>query len=289
MPQLYARVFLQILDSSLAEDYQTRHVFEDMLKLVNQDGVVDMTHQAIARRTNVPLEIIKNSILKLESPDPHSRDQEHEGRRLIRLDEHRDWGWRILNWQKYEMIRVNNDMREWNTARMAHYRDNRDKKKAPPEPPKESNSTPTPTPTPECNPTCRLPVVLPDDKHVVLPVVLQYQKIYNQKVQDPEPKELLKMIQTFWDAYPKKKNKVDTEIAFSQVKAHLFLPEILRSLEWQSKTKEWTEENGKWIPMPARYLRDMLWKDEPVKINGHPTKQFQPPRATQPIDYTKGF
>lgn len=247
MPQLYARIFLQILDSSLAEDYQTRHIFEDLLKLVNQDGVVDMTHQAIARRTNIPLEIVKSSILKLESPDPHSRDQEHEGRRIIRLDEHRDWGWRILNWQKYEMIRANNDMREWNAIRMANYRS---KKKGPPSPPKENPSTPSPTPSPERNPTSRLPVVL--------------QKADPENIPIPCPKEILQMIEVFWSAYPKKRNRVDTEHAFSEVKAWLFLPDILKAIEWQKKDEAWTRQGGQYIPMPASYLRDMRWLDQPT-------------------------
>lgn len=159
MPQLYARIFLQILDSSLAEDYQTRHVFEDLLKLCNQDGVVDMTREAISRRTNIPLEIVNRAIEKLEGPDPHSRDPEDSGRRLVRLDDHRDWGWRIVNHQKYESIRVNNDMREWNATRMAHYRSN--KKKRPSTLPKES----TP-PSPEGNPT--------SSEHVVLHVAHNY-------------------------------------------------------------------------------------------------------------------
>ena len=50
---LYARVFVKILDSSIAENWQARHVFEDMLKLAD-DGVLDVTRQALARRTNVP-------------------------------------------------------------------------------------------------------------------------------------------------------------------------------------------------------------------------------------------
>lgn len=131
MSQLYARVFLQILDSSLAEDYQTRHIFEDILKLVNRDGVCDMTRQAIARRTNIPLEVVNSAIEKLESPDPHSRDSDHDGRRLVRLDDHRDWGWRVVNWLRYDAIRTSIEQREHNANRMARYRAS---KRQPPSP-----------------------------------------------------------------------------------------------------------------------------------------------------------
>lgn len=112
MPGLYARVFLQILDSSIAEDFELRHVFEDFLKLVNRHGIVDVTREAMARRINLPLEQLNAAIEKLEKPDPSSRDQEFEGRRIERLDAHRDWGWKILNWEKYDSIRDRFDVAE---------------------------------------------------------------------------------------------------------------------------------------------------------------------------------
>lgn len=111
MTSLYARVFVQILDSSIAEDFTVRHVFEDLLKLCDhKTGIVDMTRQALARRLNVPPEILDDAISKLEAPDPNSRDEEYEGRRIERLDEHRDWGWKILNWTKYESVRTKADV-----------------------------------------------------------------------------------------------------------------------------------------------------------------------------------
>ena len=106
MSQLFSRVFLQILDSSIAEDYHVRYTFEDFLKLADyRTGVVDMTREAMSRRLNVPMDELNRNIAILEAPDPKSRNQKDEGRRLRRLDEHRDWGWQILNWNEYEAIR----------------------------------------------------------------------------------------------------------------------------------------------------------------------------------------
>jgi len=106
MSQLYARVFVQILDSSISEDFTCRHVFEDLLKLCDyRSGVVDVTREALSRRLNIPLEILEKAINKLESPDSKSRDQDFGGRRIIRLDDHRNWGWRIANWEKYDKIK----------------------------------------------------------------------------------------------------------------------------------------------------------------------------------------
>jgi hypothetical protein len=111
MSQLYSRVFLQILDSSIAEDFTVRHVFEDFLKLCDhKTGILDMTRQALSRRLNVPAETLDRAINILEEPDKNSRDMEFDGCRIERLDTHRDWGWRILNWAKYESIRTRADV-----------------------------------------------------------------------------------------------------------------------------------------------------------------------------------
>jgi len=120
---MFAKIFAQIFDSSLAEDWQTRHVFEDLLKLCDQNGVVDMTHEAIARRTNVPLEIIKHGITELEKPDTRSRNPANEGRRLVRLDEHRDWGWYVTNYAHYRQIASEDQRREKTLARVQRHRE----------------------------------------------------------------------------------------------------------------------------------------------------------------------
>lgn len=119
---MFAKVFDQIFDSSIAENYKVRFVFEDMLKLANIDGVVDMTHEAIARRTNVPLALVKHGIEELEKADPRSRNAEHEGRRLVRLDEHRDWGWLIVNYQHYRELASEEQRREKTRERVARFR-----------------------------------------------------------------------------------------------------------------------------------------------------------------------
>lgn len=98
---MYAKIFTQIFDSSIANDYQVRHVFEDLLKLSNVDGVVDMTIEAVSRRTNVPLEIVQRGIAELMKPDDQSRTHDHQGRRLLPLDPDRSWGWIIVNYQYY--------------------------------------------------------------------------------------------------------------------------------------------------------------------------------------------
>jgi hypothetical protein len=120
---MFAKVFSQILESSLAEDFRVRLVFEDFLKLCDLNGVVDMTPEAIARRTNVPLEIVLAGIEALERPDPKSRTPDAEGRRLVRLDDHREWGWMIVNHAHYRAIASEEQRREKTAARVRVFRE----------------------------------------------------------------------------------------------------------------------------------------------------------------------
>lgn len=119
---MFAKVFTQIFDSSIAEDYRVRLVFEDFLKLASNDGVVDMTRESIARRTNVPLDIVTHGISELEKPDSTSRTPDHDGRRIVRLDDHRDWGWKIVNFEKYRTSSTKEMLRMGEAERKRHYR-----------------------------------------------------------------------------------------------------------------------------------------------------------------------
>ena len=87
------------------------------------NGVVDMTPEAISRRTNVPLEIVKHGIIELEKPDPRSRNPGHEGRRIVRLDNHRDWGWMICNYPHYRNLVSEEQRREKTRVRVANLRE----------------------------------------------------------------------------------------------------------------------------------------------------------------------
>ena len=119
---MYAKVFAQIFDSSIADNYNLRHFFMDLLVLAEVDGVVDMTPEAIAARTRIPLEDVNRYIAELESPDPRSRSAEHEGRRIVRLDTHRNWGWRIVNYNIYRRIASEEQRRYMTKNRVRKHR-----------------------------------------------------------------------------------------------------------------------------------------------------------------------
>jgi hypothetical protein len=135
---MYVKVFAQILKSSLAEDYETRHVFMDLLILADSDGVVDMPLASISRHTNVPLKQVSAAVEKLCRPDSQSRSPAEDGRRLVLLDPSRSWGWRIVNYTQYRNLRDEE-------SRKAYMREYMRAARAKARPPVHTNAAPPPS------------------------------------------------------------------------------------------------------------------------------------------------
>lgn len=97
--------------------------FQQMIVLCDADGIIDMTPSAISKRTSIPVEHIKAGIEILEKPDPWSRTPDEEGRRIVRLDDHRPWGWYLVNHKKYKSLQDSDTVREQNRIRKQRQRD----------------------------------------------------------------------------------------------------------------------------------------------------------------------
>ncbi|NNM62419.1 MAG: hypothetical protein HKM03_09640 [Steroidobacteraceae bacterium] len=119
---MYAKVFTSLWDGSLYGQLEASAVLMACVTLCNADGVLDMTHEAIAGRTGWPLEFIRKGIEQLEKADPRSRTPDEDGRRFVRLDEHRDWGWLIVNYGKYRELKDVDAVREQNRRRVRAFR-----------------------------------------------------------------------------------------------------------------------------------------------------------------------
>lgn len=156
MPIVFTKIFDQIFDSSIASDATVRHTFMDLLVLADSEGVVDMTLDAIARRTNVSPEMVGGAIARLCEPDPASRSKKKEGRRLIQLDSHRDWGWIIVNYDHYRQVRDEEARRAYFREHKAAYR----KKKAK----LQSKLSETKTDSPTCPPKVTRRIALSTDE-----------------------------------------------------------------------------------------------------------------------------
>jgi hypothetical protein len=119
---MYGKLFASMYDGTLYGKWQALVTFQQMVILSTPDGIVDMTSQNISGRTSIPLEIIEAGVSDLEAPDPHSRTPDHEGRRIIRLDAHRPWGWQIVNHKKYKELIYLEQKREADRERIRQKR-----------------------------------------------------------------------------------------------------------------------------------------------------------------------
>jgi len=125
---MFVKVFEQILDSSIANNYELRHFFEDLLKLADKTGAVDMTPEAIGRRINLPLEKVLVFLKELGEPDLSSRSPKEEGRRIMPLAADRSWGWFIINYEHYRDIRDQEARRSYNREAQKKWREANGKK-----------------------------------------------------------------------------------------------------------------------------------------------------------------
>ena len=79
-------------------------------------------------------------------------------------------------------------------------------------------------------------------------------------------KALESAFDAFWAVYPKKTGKEAARKAFKKIpkSAHLLL---VPAVEAQKKSRQWMEENGRFIPNPATWLNQGRWEDE-VQTSG---------------------
>lgn len=110
---MYGKLFTSMYDGTLAENWKALVTFQQMIILCDPDGIVDMTPTAISRRTGIPQDIIAEGVTILEQPDQSSRTMKDSGKRIIRIDTHRSWGWQIVNHEKYKKLRTADDRREY--------------------------------------------------------------------------------------------------------------------------------------------------------------------------------
>lgn len=119
---MYGKIFAQMYEGTLAGHWQAIVTMQQLVVLATKDGVVDMTADAISRRTSIPLEIITAGLEHLAKADPYSRTPGEDGKRIVPLDDHRPWGWKLVNHSKYRALRNLEEKREADRDRMAEKR-----------------------------------------------------------------------------------------------------------------------------------------------------------------------
>ena len=100
------------------------------------------------------------------------------------------------------------------------------------------------------------------------------------KIPNPESSDI--RFEKFWEAYPRKQAKVDAERAFKSLNpSEDLLAVIIADIISRKQSEAWLKDNGKYIPLPASYLRGKRWEDESaMKIEAGKSALPVPARQT---------
>lgn len=97
----YTPLFSTMLEGTLHGRWPHTGVWACLLSMVDYRGEIDKHPRLIASAIGIPISDLLACLKDFISPDPDSRSPENEGRRLELIDPDRDWGWRVVNIQKY--------------------------------------------------------------------------------------------------------------------------------------------------------------------------------------------
>lgn len=125
---MYAKLFASLYQGTLRGRADEILVFTNLIAHADARGVVDKHWRSIAEETGITVDEVKAAILNLEAPDPESRSPDLGGARIVRMDEHRAWGWLIVNYGKYRAIRNEDDRRLQNREAQERFRQRKQSK-----------------------------------------------------------------------------------------------------------------------------------------------------------------
>jgi len=129
----YTPLFSSMLEGSLYGRWPYNGVWGCVLAMAGARGEIDKTPQVIAAMIGIPVKQLEKCIEDFMSPDTASRSPALEGRRLVLIDEARNWGWRVFNIQKYrDKAATQNQIADGrNAEKLRRYRAKKKEAKAP--------------------------------------------------------------------------------------------------------------------------------------------------------------
>lgn len=236
---MYGKIFDSIYKGTLYGQWEAIVTLQQLVTLCDSQGVIDMTPQAIAATTSIPLNIINKGLKVLQDPDPFSRTPGEEGRRIVLIDDHRPWGWFIVNHKKYR------DMASYEEKKLADKIRIAEKRKA------AKN---------EVVASCRK---LSQTVEKVANVAYTNADTNADTNTDTDLKTLEQAFKSFWSTYPKKRNIEQARKAWKKLNPDSELQQIIISaVEEAKQSEDWRKEKGQYIPYPSSWINAKGWLDE---------------------------
>jgi len=222
--------------------------FQQLIVLANRHGEVDMTADAISRRTTIPLDIIEKGLMALSQPDPDSRTADEDGRRIVLIDPHRAWGWRLVNYDKYRKIRNDEERREYQREWIAG------KRKA-----KQATVVDSLSTTVDNVDPCSMQYAVSSKNHMRSEAA----RVSGKSL------PIAGGFDRFYAAYPRKRGKAEAQKAWTRRVKPEEVEAIIARVEL-NKLGEWRRKDREYIPHPASWLNGRRWEDEIDPQNQQP-------------------
>lgn len=268
----YTKLFSSILTSTIwLEAAETRIVWITMLAMADKRGIVEGSVPGLAHIAGVTMEATLVALTKFLAPDPHSRSPEAEGRRIQAID----GGWLLLNHAKYRAKMGADERREYLRLKKAESRARN-----------RSGGVKTcqqkSTIVVDCPPCTHIPHTQkpthPDPEEDQDPVPPSDRDSQDQ----PSPSATESLFARFWNAYPKKIGKARALRQWRKLQPSEGMTErLIAAVDTQAQSPEWTRENRRFVPAPARWLEEGRWDDEPVPHAPHVTGTEKPITAEE--------
>jgi hypothetical protein len=230
---MYGKIFDSIYNGTLYGKWEALVTMQQLIVLADADGVVDMTPQAISARTSIPREIIDKGLEVLASPDKYTRTEGSDGRRIELIDEHRPWGWVLVNYEKYKSMVDSDTVRAQTRERVRRHRAR--KKNAV----TDGNGDVT-----GGNGSKR---------HIDIDI--------DTDIDKPKSKVAAATgFDRFWEVYPKKRKKKQALDIWKRKQLHLIADAIRNDVELRlTSDQRWVKG---YVPDPTTYLNGERWNDE---------------------------
>lgn len=254
---MYCKLFASLYQGTLRGRSDEILVFTNLLAHCDASGGVDKHFRAIAEETGLSIDRVKAAITVLESPDDESRSPDADGARIQRVDDHRVWGWNVVNYGKYRAIRNEEDRKEQNRLAQERFR-NKNK------PPKA--------------------------------IVIQGKPPKAQEEAEVKEDEIKKkctplespdqfIAKSIWDiSPPMAKQRSSKKDLLAAIKLSPELPSlvaILKSLEDWKNSSDWKKEDGQFIPGIHLWIKKAKWEIEPIGERSASDEEIRRMKARQ--------
>jgi hypothetical protein len=241
---VYGKIFESMYEGTLYGQWEALVTMQQLIVLADQHGVIDMTPPAISGKTSIPLDIIEKGLAILSAPDPYSRTPGEDGIRIRLMDDHRPWGWEIVNYKKYRDMVRREDKRKADRERIAEKRKSLKRKESRKVSQSVANVAHTDTDT----------YTDKSIKHTCNDVAL------------------VDGFDDFWQQYPKKRNKKKSRDIWKRKRLDTIAVDIvLDVISRKTSDERWT---AGYIPDPTTYLNGERWQDEYTDTRGVKRKTY---------------